>query len=186
MAGRIRDSEHMLAELAHRDGLTGLLNRRAFDEALPEMLGRAERLGETISLLAFDIDHFKRVNDTYGHAAGDDVLKALAQIVRDQLRPIDRVFRTGGEEFAALLAGTDAGGAVEAAERLRQAIKARTVRIAGAEIGVTVSVGVAAITGTSSPDVLTGAADAALYRAKRGGRDRVVVADEAEERLQVA
>jgi len=175
MAGRMHQSEAMLADLAHRDGLTHLLNRRAFDEDLTEMQARAQRFGETGALLALDIDHFKKINDNYGHAAGDEALRTVAEVVVGQLRPFDKVFRTGGEEFAILLAATDVDAATDTAERLRLAIKSHTIRFNDIEIVATVSIGVAILSSGLDPAQLTEAADAALYEAKQRGRDRVVV-----------
>lgn len=176
MVGRIQRSEEMLSDLAHRDGLTRLLNRRAFDEALAEALSRTDRRGESVALLSFDVDHFKHVNDVHGHAAGDEVLKAIADAAQSQLRPSDKLFRVGGEEFAVLLDATGLAGAAEAAERVRLAIRSRGVAVReGTLVTPTVSIGVAAVTGPSSREALTERADAALYRAKNEGRDRVVV-----------
>jgi diguanylate cyclase (GGDEF)-like protein len=175
MIGRIQESEAALSDLARRDGLTRLLNRRAFDEALVEAIARSARLGERVALLVFDVDHFKRVNDTYGHAAGDEVLRAVAATVAADVRVFDRAFRVGGEEFAVLLLGGDLPAMRTAAERLRQSIAARPVKTKDGDISVTVSVGLAMVTAVSDPTSLCGAADAALYRAKTEGRNRVVV-----------
>ena len=103
MIERVQDSENALADQARRDGMTGLLNRRAFDEALSEACARARRLGERVVLLMLDLDHFKRINDTYGHSAGDHVLRAVSRAIISSLREIDKSFRIGGEEFAVLL-----------------------------------------------------------------------------------
>jgi diguanylate cyclase (GGDEF)-like protein len=161
--------------LAHRDGLTRLLNRRAFDEALVEAIARSRRLGERVALLMVDIDHFKRINDTHGHAAGDEVLRVVAQTMATEVRVFDRVFRIGGEEFAVLLLGGDHLAARTTAERLRQSIAARSVRVKDGEIATTVSIGVTMVSAAADPITLAGTADAALYRAKTEGRDRVVV-----------
>jgi len=178
MIGRIHDSEEALADLARRDGLTRLLNRRAFDDALAEMYARMQRFDEKGALLSLDIDHFKRVNDRHGHAAGDEVLRDVAQILMTELRPFDGVFRVGGEEFAALLSGIDMAAAQAAAERLRQAVAAHPVHVKDDVIVVTVSIGLARATAAIDPHTLTDAADAALYRAKAEGRNRVVMIDE--------
>jgi diguanylate cyclase (GGDEF)-like protein len=177
MAGRMHQSEELLADLAHRDGLTRLLNRRAYDEAIGEMLAHAQRFGEAGALLTLDVDNFKLVNDTHGHAAGDDVLRVIADVIAAQLRPFDKVFRTGGEEFAVLLSATDIAAAASTAERIRLAIKSHTIRFKDIEIVATVSIGVADVGNTANTAELMGAADAALYRAKQGGRDRIVVSD---------
>jgi diguanylate cyclase (GGDEF)-like protein len=179
MIGRIHDSEDALADLAHRDSLTRLLNRRAFDEALVEVFARQKRLGERFALLMLDLDYFKRVNDTYGHSVGDDVLRAASQAIASEVRPFDRVFRIGGEEFAAILGGVDSQAARTAAERLRASVAAHPVAIeGGTAIHTTVSVGVAMGETTNDPSTLLQAADAALYRAKAEGRNRVVVSGE--------
>ena len=167
MIVRIHESEAVLADLARRDGLTDLPNRRAFDDELSEMFARMQRLGEPGSLLMIDIDHFKRINDTHGHAAGDDVLRAVGRTMASDLRLL--------EEFAAILAGADAAAAQTTAERLRQTVAAVRVPVKGGEIAVTVSVGVAMATDGLAPMSLAEAADAALYRAKQEGRNRVVV-----------
>jgi diguanylate cyclase (GGDEF)-like protein len=175
MIERIHESEAVLADLARRDGLTRLPNRRAFDEGLREMFARMERLGESGSLLMIDIDHFKQINDTHGHAAGDDVLRAVAQTMASDVRLVDRVFRIGGEEFAAILSGGDAAAALTTAERLRQAVAGARVAVKGRDLSATVSIGVAWATAGAEPATLVEAADAALYRAKQEGRNRVVV-----------
>jgi diguanylate cyclase (GGDEF)-like protein len=174
MIGRIHDSEAALAELARRDALTGLSNRRAFDDALQGMWARIQRLGEHGALLAIDIDQFKRVNDTHGHAAGDEVLRAVAHNLMNIVRPLDKVFRLGGEEFAVLLPNTNDVSAREVAERLRQSIAANPIQYKSAEISVTVSVGIASTLDTVEQSGFVELADAALYRAKVEGRNRVV------------
>ncbi len=182
MIRRIHDSEGILADLAHRDALTRLPNRRAFDEGLAEVFARFERYGELATLLALDVDHFKRINDTYGHAAGDEVLRALADVMSTNLRPFDRAFRTGGEEFSILLPATDVKTGRETAERLRAAIESRPVRYKDTEIAVTVSLGAATAAHGIDKTTLTEAADAALYQAKLRGRNRVVVSGEDDRR----
>ncbi len=178
MIARIHDSESALAELARRDGLTRLLNRRAFDEALAEMYARMRRTSEEGALLTMDIDFFKRINDTYGHSAGDDVLRAFAKLVTADLRPFDQAFRVGGEEFSVLLPGVSMVVACDMAERLREAVAAHPIAAHGEEIPVTVSIGVAKVSEAVNPNELVDAADAALYRAKTTGRNRVVSIDE--------
>lgn len=178
MIGRIHESEAALADLARRDGLTKLLNRRAFDDALAEAIARVQRLAEPIALLILDLDHFKRINDAHGHAAGDEMLRAAARAMVSEVRIIDRVFRIGGEEFAILLTGADATAAEATAERLRQSIAALSIPVHGAEIGATVSIGIALGSQSSEPGNLVETADKALYRAKSQGRNRVVIGDE--------
>jgi diguanylate cyclase (GGDEF)-like protein len=179
MIGRIHDSEEALADLARRDGLTKLLNRRAFDDALAEAIARVQRLSEPIALLILDLDHFKRINDTHGHGVGDEVLRKVAEAMVADVRIFDRVFRVGGEELAVLLTGVDATAAETTAERLRQSIAAMSIPVAGGEIGASVSIGVALGSQSSEPASLVEAADKALYRAKAEGRNRVVVGAEA-------
>lgn len=175
MIVRIRDSESALADQARRDGITGLLNRRAFDEALTEAFARMKRFGEEVVLLTLDLDHFKRINDTYGHAAGDGVLRTVSRIMTASLREIDKPFRVGGEEFAVLLQGADAAAAAATAERLRAAIAERPVAVDDVQIAVTASIGIAIARHATQADGLVKAADAALYRAKSEGRNRVVM-----------
>ncbi|GAB5460099.1 diguanylate cyclase [Hoeflea alexandrii] len=175
MIGRIHEAEQILSEMAQRDELTGLANRRAFEGTLPDMLGRARRFEEQFTLLAIDIDHFKQVNDTYGHAAGDEVLRAVARTMMDTMRDFDRVFRVGGEEFAVLLPSTDGATARLAAERIRQAVEMAPVSFKSTEIAVTVSIGLASTLDFLEKNDLLEAADAALYRAKHEGRNRTVV-----------
>jgi diguanylate cyclase (GGDEF)-like protein len=175
MIGRIHESEDALADLARRDSLTLLLNRRAFDEGLAEMFARQHRFGEGFALLMLDLDHFKRINDAHGHGVGDDVLRAVSRALGAELRPFDRLFRVGGEEFAAILPGNDSAAARIVAERLRQAVAAHAVTIGRTTIAVTVSIGVASAASGSEPGMLISRADAALYLAKGAGRDQVVV-----------
>jgi len=174
MIERIHASEGVLADLARSDSLTLLLNRRAFDEELDGMFARQQRFGERFALLVLDLDHFKQINDQHGHAAGDEVLRATARALTGQLRPFDRLFRIGGEEFAAILPGTDGAAAGQAAERLRQVVAAQPVSAGDSTIAVTVSIGVASVWTGADADTLLKAADAALYRAKAAGRNQVV------------
>lgn len=164
-----------LADLAHRDPLTGLANRRAFDEALRREVARARRSGAPLAVVALDVDHFKRVNDAHGHAAGDAVLVAVAARAAAALRAGDLLARVGGEELAALLPGAGLGAATEVAERVRAAIAATPLEGGGRSLRVTASLGCAALE-PADPDgaALQARADARLYEAKRAGRDRVV------------
>jgi diguanylate cyclase (GGDEF)-like protein len=174
----LRDQGARLDALARTDELTGLPNRREVLERVAAELERGARTGLPTSLLMFDIDRFKRVNDTHGHAAGDCVLRAVAAIARVSLRRIDVCGRVGGEEFLVLLPDADAEDALAAAERLRAAIAARAMNCVDQTLHITVSVGVVtrAPGETASLDALVQAADLALYAAKDAGRDRVVVA----------
>jgi two-component system, cell cycle response regulator len=158
-----------LVARAQTDGLTGVANRLTFDRTLAEELARVERQGVSLSLLLCDLDHFKEVNDTHGHQAGDQVLIETAAVLQTQTRPYDTVARYGGEEFAILLPDTDAAAAAELADRLRRAIAVDVTTVR-----VTTSIGVATTPGSASDaGGLIGAADTALYQAKHEGRDRV-------------
>ena len=159
---------------ARTDALTGLYNRMHFGEQLQRTLGEADRFNQPVSLVLVDVDHFKMVNDTWGHEAGDAVLKHVARILQEGVRSVDVCVRYGGEEIAMLLAQTDSGRAVEVAERLRARIAATVVRHAGAEIAVTASFGVATYPATVKVrDQLFPEADKALYSAKHDGRNCV-------------
>lgn len=182
MIVRIHDSEEALAELARQDTLTGLPNRRAFDDAFADSWARFRRSDAPSCLLALDIDHFKRINDTYGHAAGDEALRLLATVMRQSLRSDDQAFRTGGEEFAILLPNTRLAEACEHAERLREVVGAASFPFDGHEIDLTVSIGVAETTPDLDAAGMIEAADRALYAAKHGGRNRVVAAGKGRDR----
>jgi diguanylate cyclase (GGDEF)-like protein len=161
------------------DGLTGLANRRNLEETLLSELARAARFGESFCVVMADIDSFKRVNDRYGHAAGDRVLEAFAAVLRDTVRESDVAGRWGGEEFALVLTGTGEEGGARLAERARAQLAAHPVRMPdGSTLVVTASFGVAAYPECRELEDLLAAADAALYEAKRSGRDRVVVFSE--------
>jgi diguanylate cyclase (GGDEF)-like protein len=162
-----------LRETAQTDPLTMVLNRRGFDERMELELERARRNTAPLGLLMADLDHFKEVNDRFGHAAGDTVLACVGQALVLGCRSIDTVARIGGEEFAVLLPGTDAAGALDAAERLRAEIG----RVEGDGVrGLTLSVGVVEFPRDGrTPEDLLEAADRALYAAKAEGRDRAVV-----------
>ena len=164
-----------LRTLASHDSLTGALNRGAFEQRLEAELARARRGSTTLSLVIFDVDHFKRLNDSFGHAAGDAALRAIGDIVATTMRRSDVFGRLGGEEFGLLLPDTDIAGAAIVADKLR-------VRLAAATAGqrpLTVSFGVADVAGgESSARAMFDEADRALYAAKRAGRDRVMRSDQ--------
>lgn len=159
------------------DDLTGLSNRRAFDDAISSEVERAKRFGTTLGLVLIDLDDFKHVNDTYGHPQGDVVLREVARVLRDSSREIDHAARYGGEELALVLPGTDIDGAVNFAERVRERIQTlRIPRLDGAgDIQITASCGVAAVPQTPADhSALLAAADGALYQAKRSGKNKSV------------
>jgi diguanylate cyclase (GGDEF)-like protein len=159
---------------ARTDALTGLFNRMHFGEELERRLAEADRRNQPLSLVLVDIDHFKKVNDTWGHEAGDAVLKHVARILHEGSREVDACFRFGGEEIALLMAQTECNRAIEVAERLRARIAATVVRHGGAEIAVTASFGVATYPETvKTRDQLFPASDKALYIAKNAGRNCV-------------
>jgi two-component system, cell cycle response regulator len=156
------------------DGLTGANNRRFFTEFLEREMARCQRHGRPLSLLLFDIDHFKRVNDDFGHLSGDEVLREVADRVREQVRREDCFARYGGEEFAVVLTETDLEAAREFAERLRERIDAHEFKVGSESIAITISVGVAAMGGDRrEPADFIAAVDAHLYEAKAAGRNRV-------------
>jgi diguanylate cyclase (GGDEF)-like protein len=159
------------------DPLTGLLNRRGFSEATARMIEREAKAGRPVTVMIFDIDHFKSVNDRFGHAAGDDVLRVFADVTVASLRITDLVGRVGGEEFAALLPCA-MDEALLAAERVREAFETSGVAIDGAPIETTVSIGVAGGPPNTELEVLMASADTALYQAKRAGRNCVEAASE--------
>ena len=169
------DAAHTaLADTARRDVLTGVFNRRYFMEEFDRELARAERTLNPLTLLLIDADHFKRINDAYGHATGDDVLRQLAQSIAGSMRPYDRLARYGGEEFVAVLPGATLDEAYAVAERVRDAVAGTPFALRNGEpLRVTVSVGVSEL----EPGDVRGAAmfdraDSALYRAKDAGRNR--------------
>jgi diguanylate cyclase (GGDEF)-like protein len=164
----------LVEQRASTDGLTGLLNRRTLDEKLAEALARSRRSGGPLAVVITDIDHFKRVNDTYGHATGDDVLKAVAHALKRTARQCDVVARYGGEEFVLLLEGTDQVGALQLAERARTAVKGLSFATDKGPLAVTSSFGVSLLAPGDTGAALVERADQNLYRAKHAGRDRVV------------
>jgi diguanylate cyclase (GGDEF)-like protein len=167
-------------DVADHDGLTSLYNRRAFNDSLARAVAREDRQGGHFALLLLDIDRFKKLNDTYGHPAGDAALRHTAQLLTHQLRKSDLAARFGGEEFAVLLASTDRSGAEHLAEKVRAEVERGRLVHDGARLGVTVSIGVAVWPSDGrDPAALVAAADRALYAAKEGGRNRVVSASAA-------
>ena len=164
-------------DTAMRDGLTGLYNRRAFDKHLEENIGREGRISGRFALVLLDIDHFKKLNDTFGHPAGDATLRHISKVMAAHLRAADQAARFGGEEFALILPGTEETGALQLAERVRAAIEKSHLVFDAARLAVTVSLGVAVWPRDGEPKAdLIAAADRALYAAKQAGRNRVMVA----------
>ena len=175
MADKLAQSQALLRELSTRDSLTGLVNYRELHRQLADEMDRSRRYGRPFSLVMLDIDHFKSINDTYGHLAGDKALRALAALIRGEVRPTDVVARYGGEEFVLALPETAGTGAVTLAERLRVRVAGHALAVtADHTISMTVSIGVASYPdGANSVQKLLSAADQALYAAKSAGRNRV-------------
>jgi diguanylate cyclase (GGDEF)-like protein len=164
-----------LQEYADRDGLTGIANRRFFEARLRDEFTRWQRYGGDMSMLLFDLDHFKKINDQFGHGVGDTVLRVMAQRVAEVVRAQDTFGRFGGEEFALLLPCTPLADAMSVADKIRCVIADTPVEVLGMGVPVTASVGgAAARQGVPTYDVLINEADAALYSAKRQGRNRSV------------
>jgi diguanylate cyclase (GGDEF)-like protein len=162
---------------ASMDPLTGMFNRRGFSEATARVIEREANAGRPVTVLIFDIDHFKSINDRFGHPAGDEILKLFSTVVINSLRITDISGRIGGEEFAALLPCSLEDG-VLAAERVRETFAASGIAVDEGPVDTTVSIGVAGGPAGTELEVLLAAADTALYQAKRGGRNRVEAAEE--------
>lgn len=155
------------------DGLTGVNNKRYLLETLEREIPRARRHNRPLSMIIFDIDHFKQVNDTYGHLAGDYVLKEMAQLIKSRIRPDDTLGRYGGEEFVVVLPETDKPGAVHIAEEIRKLVASHAFTFERERMSVSISIGVALLRDSDAVDDLIAAADERLYAAKNGGRNRV-------------
>ena len=172
---KLGETLEALRRLATHDQLTGLINRREFDRILEEESERASRFGRPVALVLVDIDHFKRVNDTHGHQAGDDVLREVARRLGALMRSVDRVTRFGGEEFALVVMEMDRTTALETARRICAEMRRTPIRAGNIELSVTVSAGVAVMPGDAvDGKSLVAAADKALYAAKAGGRNRAL------------
>jgi diguanylate cyclase (GGDEF)-like protein len=170
-----------LEELSLTDPLTGVLNRRAFDDAQRREVSRARRYGLVLSLLLVDLDRFKRINDTHGHRAGDEILKAFVRRVQKGLRESDALHRYGGEEFAILLPHTPEAGGKELGERLLASVAEEPFVVGRREVRLTASAGLASLAGPELDHLdLVEMADRALYLAKQRGRNRLVAADVAQ------
>ncbi len=172
----LRKKEALLERLAVTDELTGLHNRRFFFERLDAEIDRAHRYGRLPSLVLVDLDHFKRINDTFGHTTGDAVLRETARVLRENVRETDDIARYGGEEFVLLLMETGLADASAVAEKLRAAVATHEFAAGGAALRVTISLGVAELGPGDDAAALVARADVALYDAKHGGRDRVALA----------
>ncbi|WP_196801295.1 GGDEF domain-containing protein [Bordetella sp. FB-8] len=170
---KLAASNAALTGLSYTDSLTGIPNRRQLDQALSAFLAVPGSAG---ALLLIDIDMFKAFNDRHGHLAGDTCLRQIAQCLGSCLQPLDQLARFGGEEFVVLLPQATSREAAQSAEALREAVQRLRFSVQGQSVGITVSIGVAAREGLDTPQALIGAADAALYAAKRAGRNRVLVA----------
>lgn len=175
----LKKTNHRLTEASNTDPLTGLYNRRYLMEFLECQLARSGRTQEPLSLLMIDIDHFKGVNDTYGHQVGDSVLKSVADVATASLRCYDIATRYGGEEFVLVLPGTELSGATIVAERVREAVQAITFHPPYEALTVMASIGIATLSSTQVDSIedLLNRADEALYRAKEAGRNRIAAAE---------
>jgi diguanylate cyclase (GGDEF)-like protein len=168
-------SADVLRRLATTDPLTGAFNRRHYMDLMTREQRRADRYGTVYSVLMIDIDHFKRVNDTYGHQIGDQAIQAMADTCKNLMRPTDIVARYGGEEFIITLTHTEEPGAVKVAERLRQAVSEIALQTDQGMLSFTISIGIGTYIKPNRLEQIIGAADEALYAAKKGGRNRVCV-----------
>ena len=173
----LNEHTRKLTDLALTDELTQIANRRSFVASVQAEITRCSRQHCAMAFFLLDIDHFKNVNDTYGHQAGDEVLRQVARLVKTTLREYDIFGRIGGEEFGIFLAQTSRDTAIEVAERLRQQIADEKLHIDGRELRITLSVGIALARDNANFEQLYADADAALYQAKHSGRNRVVVAE---------
>ncbi len=174
----LEETRNALKKQASRDYLTNLYNRRYFQQISQDLINIARREGGTLSIIILDIDKFKMVNDTYGHNAGDQVLKQLASILTDHTRDSDIVARLGGEEFALLLLNSDRNGAAILAEKLRKTVEDHTVTIdSKTAISFTISLGVSSadVKSDTTIDSALNDSDTALYKAKNSGRNKVVI-----------
>lgn len=173
---QLQAANRELQRLSSTDRLTGLFNRGHWEEMLRQEYARHRRYDRNAALVMFDIDHFKKINDTYGHQTGDAVIQQTAEVIRNSMRDADIAGRYGGEEFVVLLPDTDSEGAASVAERLRQSIEAHEVVYEGNRIHFTVSLGIADLSQpTSGYAQLIERADSALYASKSGGRNRVTL-----------
>ena len=175
---RMRDFNHQLLELASHDPLTGVMNPRAYYQSCDQLIRASHRSNQPFAVLFVDLDHFKSINDTHGHAAGDEVLRSVAQALKRHIRASDLLGRIGGEEFSVFLPNTDLAGALQLGEVLRQSVERLDVQIGATHLRVTASVGVACkrFQGQNMQSIQQ-RADEAMYAAKREGRNRVSTLD---------
>jgi diguanylate cyclase (GGDEF)-like protein len=174
------EAHRTLEQMAMKDGLTDLFNRRAFDQLLSQEVKAAERYRSPVCLLLGDVDHFKAINDRFGHPVGDALLKQIAALLTESLREVDRVARYGGEEFAMILPRTDVASGTVLANRIRERIERHVFMVEELPIQLTLSLGVAGYAPVSmrTTEELVDATDRALYKAKAHGRNRVEVQEE--------
>lgn len=183
MIAQLEQSQKALKDLANIDELTGVYNRREFNKLLKHELERSERYSHCFSLLLLDIDYFKKLNDTYGHQAGDEALRQIAAILKQEVRELDRVARYGGEEFVIILPETSTASAYAVVERIRQVISSYSLSFNGETIKMTISGGLATFPEDGSDsESLIYAADQALYTAKRSGRNQIIIYSSLSER----
>ncbi len=171
----LSEANLQLAEVARADPLTGLLNRRGFIEEAETEVQRFQRNGRPFSIVLGDVDHFKRINDTYGHACGDYVLRRVADIMGERMRDVDRAGRWGGEEFILLLPETETQGAAFLADKLRNIIADSSFQFEGESVNTTMTFGVATYRSTENLDGCLARADTAMYHGKKAGRNKVML-----------
>jgi len=162
--------------LAHSDALTGVRNRSTFDESLEREINLSHRHGQEFTMLVIDIDHFKSVNDTYGHSIGDEVLKSVSANIQCCIRATDMLFRYGGEEFVILLANSDCERSYVIADRILETVRDIDMSVKGKKLDLSVSIGLACLKSQDNSDSLFNRADSAMYTAKNEGRDQISVA----------
>jgi diguanylate cyclase len=172
----LRDKIVLSQDQASRDALTGLPNRRAYDARMSEEVARYKRFGEPLSLVVFDLDNFKQINDRFGHRAGDKALKVIARLLKQRMRETDFLARYGGEEFVLLLPGASSEDALALADKMRAAVVEAGLHSKGKPVYLTISGGVASLRDGDTPDAIFERADQGLYQAKAAGKDRIVVA----------
>ncbi len=177
LQNELMEARNRLEVISMTDPLTGIFNRRAVLDRLSREMARAKREDAGLFIAIMDLDFFKRINDRYGHLVGDEVLKGFAKRLTTSIRPYDTAGRIGGEEFLLIMTGTDTKTAVGICERIREATASKPIETKSVSVRITVSIGVALWDGSSTIDALIAAADAALYRSKKEGRNRVTVAE---------